>query len=161
MPVLPGPPPVDITLRRSARARRFALRVSQLDGRVTLSLPVRAREAEAMAFLRSQEAWLRAALARMPVLAGVGIGSVVPVEGRLLRLEAAPGRGMRIEADRLLVPGDPAAAGARVGAWLKLLARDRLLTASDHYAGLLGRKFPGSPCATPGRGGGRAVRRAR
>ena len=36
MPVLPGPPPLDITLRRSARARRFSLRVSALDGRVTL-----------------------------------------------------------------------------------------------------------------------------
>ena len=36
--VLPGNPPVEITLRRSARARRVSLRVSALDGRVTLSL---------------------------------------------------------------------------------------------------------------------------
>jgi hypothetical protein len=36
---LPGEPPVEITLRRTARARRFSLRVSQLDGRVTLSIP--------------------------------------------------------------------------------------------------------------------------
>ena len=47
MPVLPGSspdlPPVEITLRRSARARRFSLRVAQADGKVTLSLPARAR----------------------------------------------------------------------------------------------------------------------
>ena len=37
--VLPGNPPVKITLRRSSRARRISLRVSRLDGRVTLTLP--------------------------------------------------------------------------------------------------------------------------
>lgn len=141
MPVLPGPPPVEITLRRSARARRFSLRVSQLDGRVTLTVPPRAREAEAMVFARAQEGWLRAALARLPVQAGVGIGSAIPVEGRVLTLVQATGRGVRVVADRLEVGGDPAQAGARVGAWLRVLARERLLAASDHYAGLLGLRF--------------------
>jgi len=50
MPVLPGLPEIEITLRRSARARRFSLRVSQATGAVTLSIPTRAREAEALAF---------------------------------------------------------------------------------------------------------------
>ena len=52
MAILPGSPPVEMTLRRSAQARRFTLRVSRMDGRVTLSIAPRAREAEAMAFLR-------------------------------------------------------------------------------------------------------------
>jgi predicted metal-dependent hydrolase len=141
MPVLPGPPPIDITLRRSARSRRFSLRVSRLDGRVTLSLPLRAREAEAMAFAKAQEGWLREALARMSVPAGVGPGTVLPVEGRLLTVEPGPGRAVRVEADRLVVPGDPAVAGARVAGYLKALARVRLAAASDHYAGLLGVGF--------------------
>lgn len=140
MPVLPGPPPVEITLRRSARARRFSLRVSRVDGKVTLSLPLRAREAEAMAFLRAQEGWLRTALAGMPAATGVGIGSEIPVEGRLLRLQPGTGRGLKTEGDALLVPGDPAQAGARVQAWLKALARERLVAASDHYAAQIGRK---------------------
>ena len=140
MPQLPGFPPVEITLRRTARARRFSLRVSQSDGRVTLSLPARAREAEAMAFALAQEGWIRAALARMPVLAGVGIGSVIPVEGRMLRLVSGLGRSARIEGDDLIVPGDPARAGVRVAAHLKVLARDRLAAASDHYAAHVGRR---------------------
>ncbi|MBU9699554.1 M48 family metallopeptidase [Rhodobacteraceae bacterium HSP-20] len=139
MPVLPGSPPVEIVLKRSARARRFSLRVSRLDGRVTLSLPARAREAEAMDFARAQEGWLRETLAAMPSRAGVGIGSEVPVEGRLLRLVAATGRGVRVEGDSLLVPGDPAQAGARVGAFLKALARERLVAASDRHAAAIGR----------------------
>ena len=70
MPVLSGQspdlPPVEIVLKRSATARRFSLRVSRLDGRVTLSLPLRARESEAMAFAYAQEGWIRRTLADLP-----------------------------------------------------------------------------------------------
>jgi predicted metal-dependent hydrolase len=140
MPVLPGIPPIEILLKRSPRARRFSLRVSRLDGRVTLSLPSRAREAEAMAFARAQEEWLRETLAGMPVQAGVTIGSEVPVEGRMLRLIPGPGRAVRVEGDSMLIPGDPAQAGVRAGAFLKALARERLVAASDRYAGMIGRQ---------------------
>lgn len=143
MAILPGNPPVEVHLRRSGRARRFSLRVSRLDGKVTLSLPARAREAEAMAFLAAQEGWLRKTLSRMPESAGlpVVLGMDLPVEGRLLRLVPATGRAIRVEGETLLVPGDPAQAGARVAAWLKVLARDRLARASTHYAGLVGRSY--------------------
>ena len=140
MPILPGPPPVEITLRRSARARRFSLRVSQADGKVTLSLPTRAREAEALAFAASQEGWIRSALARMPAAERVGIGSVIPVEGRLLRLAQGQGRSVQVMGDSLLVPGDPLRAGPRVAAYLKVIARDRLVVASDRYATQIGRQ---------------------
>lgn len=141
MPVLPGSPPVEVALRRSARTRRFSLRVSRLDGRVTLSLPNGAREAEAMKFLVAQEGWLRAALAKMPGQATVGIGSVLPVEGRMLTLVPGTGRSPRMEDDSLLLPGDPGRAGVRAAAYLKVLARDRLVAACDLYAGRLGRPF--------------------
>lgn len=140
MLLLSGPPEIKITLRRNARARRFSLRVSQATGQVTLSLPARARESEAMAFARAQEGWLRAALARMPAAVGVGIGAVLPFEGRLLRLETGGGRSVRIEGDSLIIPGDPDRASARVSAFLRVQARNRLVAASDHYAGLIGRK---------------------
>ncbi len=140
MPVLPGSPPVEIVLKRSARARRFSLRVSRLDGRVTLSLPARARETEAMAFARAQEGWIRETLADLPQRAGVSIGSLVPVEGRLLQLAPGTGRAVRVEGDSLLIPGDPAQAGARAGAFLRALARDRLVAASDRYAAMIGRR---------------------
>ena len=45
--LLPGDPPVEVLLRRSARARRLSLRISRLDGRVTLTLPTRVPEREA------------------------------------------------------------------------------------------------------------------
>ncbi len=140
MPVLPGLPDLDITLRRSARARRFSLRVSSLDGRVTLSMPARAREAEALAFARAQEGWLRQALARVPQGAEVAMGGEIPFEGKPLRLMPGSGRAIRVEGDSLLVPGDPAQAGARVAAWARARARDRLAEAADRYAAQIGRK---------------------
>lgn len=143
MPVLPGPPPVEVHLKRSSRARRFSLRVSRLDGKVTLSMPLRAREGEALAFLRGHEGWLRQTLDTMPETAArpVGLGSVVPVEGRRLTLGPGTGRSIRVEGDCLLVPGDPAGVGPRLAAWLKVLARDRLALASTRYAGLVGRRY--------------------
>ncbi|MDZ4094467.1 MAG: SprT family zinc-dependent metalloprotease [Paracoccaceae bacterium] len=141
MPTLPGPPPVEITLRRSAGARRFSLRVSRLDGRVTLSVPLRARETEAMAFARDQEGWIRRVLAGMPRLVGVEFGTCLPYEGRMRLLVPGVGRAVRLENDSLLVPGDPAQVAARVAAFLKVRARDRLAAASDHYARLLGRPY--------------------
>ncbi|WP_135449203.1 MULTISPECIES: M48 family metallopeptidase [Tabrizicola] len=143
MAILPGSPPVEVHLKRSARARRFSLRVSRLDGKVTLSMPLRAREGEALAFLKGHEGWLRQTLESMPESAvrPVGLGSVVPVEGRQLLVEQGAGRSIRVEGDSLLVPGDPANAAPRVAAWLKVLARDRLATASTRYAGLVGRRY--------------------
>jgi predicted metal-dependent hydrolase len=143
MAILPGSPPVEVHLKRSARARRFSLRVSRLDGKVTLSIPLRAREGEALAFLKGQEGWLRQTLQGMPdsIVQPVGFGSMVPVEGRDLQVGPGTGRSIRVEGDQILVPGDPASAGARLAAWLKVLARDRLARASTHYAGLVDRPY--------------------
>ncbi|MEY4983460.1 MAG: hypothetical protein RIR62_1726, partial [Pseudomonadota bacterium] len=75
-----------------------------------------------------------------PQRAGIGHGAEVPVEGRLLAIAPMTGRGVRIAGDSLLVGGDPATAGARVGAFLKALARERLVAASDRYAAMIGRQ---------------------
>jgi predicted metal-dependent hydrolase len=130
-------------MKRSSRARRFSLRVSRLDGKVTLSMPSRAREAEALAFLKGNEDWLRQTLSAMPGsgVQTLGPGSVIPVEGRELVVTPTTGRGVRVEGNQLLVPGPLAAMGPRVAAWLKVLARDRLAAASTRYAGLVGRQY--------------------
>lgn len=134
---------MEVHLKRSVRARRFSLRVSRLDGKITLTLPARARERDAMAFLQAQEGWLRETLAAMPETGGVAVGPgmLLPVEGRLLRILPGAGRAVRVEGDALVVPGEPAQAGARVAAWLKALARDRLARASSEYAARVGRSY--------------------
>lgn len=140
---LTGDPPVEVILRRSARARRFSLRVSRLDGRVTLSMPAHAREAEALAFARDQADWIRRTQAQAALPVPVGLGGEVPYEGRLLTLTGAGVRAPVVEGARLLLPDDAQRAPARALAFLKLQARQRLQAASDHYAGRLGRGHGG------------------
>jgi predicted metal-dependent hydrolase len=99
------------------------------------------RERAALDFLAQQEDWLRRTLsARVPVTM-VGIGTQLPVEGRLLTIVSGTGRTVRVEAERLLVPGPADGAAARVAGFLKALARDRLATACDRHAAALGRRY--------------------
>ncbi|MBU3260772.1 M48 family metallopeptidase [Roseovarius sp. PS-C2] len=139
--ILPGNPPVELTLRRSSRARRISLRVSRLDGRVTLTLPQGVRSAAALDFARSKEDWLRAQLQAQPQMTAVAMGAEIPVEGRLRRIIPASGRRVVLAENELAVPGAADNIAVRLQAWLKTLARDRLAAASDRYAQALGRPY--------------------
>lgn len=139
--VLPGNPPVALLLKKSARARRISLRVSRLDGRVTLTCPKGVTEAEALAFARSKAAWLRQALADQQGAVTVGHGAQVPVLGHMRQIVQGSGRTVRITDEALLVPGPAERAGARVQGFLKNHARDRLVEAADRHATALGRPY--------------------
>ncbi|MFD1510022.1 M48 family metallopeptidase [Lacimonas salitolerans] len=139
--VLPGNPPVALLLKKSAQARRISLRVSRLDGRVTLTCPKGVTEAEALAFARSKAAWLRRALADQQGPVAVGYGAEVPVLGHMRQINPGPGRAVQITDTALLVPGPAEQTGARVQGFLKNHARDRLSAAADRYAGTLGRPY--------------------
>lgn len=139
--ILPGNPPVALRLRRSSRARRISLRVSGLDGQVTLTLPPGVPEREGLDFARQKGAWLRSRLDRNPDRVQVESGVELPLEGQMLRITAGPGRRVAVTESRLLVPGPADTIPARVQAFLKTRARDRLAAASDLYAARLGRPY--------------------
>jgi len=138
---LPGSPPVALTLLHSPRARRVSLRVSGLDGRVTLSVPRGMSEADALDFAQSRAGWLRAQLARQPGCVQVAPGLDLPLEGRMLQVAPGEGPAVRLGADTIHVPGPEARIAARLEGWLKARARDRLAHASDRYAAELGRDY--------------------
>lgn len=137
--ILCGNPPIEVTMRRSTRARRLVLRVSRLDGRVTLSVPVHVTERKAAEFANSRDAWLRSALADVPAAAAVGIGARIPFEGRELTIAAGTRMRSVLTDDLLEVP--PARASSAVAAFLKTTARDRLADASDRHAATLGVRY--------------------
>lgn len=139
---VPGLPGVEVSLRRSARARRLSLRVGRIDGVVTLTIPARLPLREAQAFLAAQAGWVARALEARPQATPIGPGTRLPVEGRLLTLTPLPGRGSpRIDGDRLILPGPADRCAARTQAWLRALARDRLAAACDAHAASLGRRY--------------------
>ena len=137
--ILGGDPAVEVVLKRSARARRFTLRVSRSRGQVTLSMPSHAPEAEAIAFLDAREGWVRKHLAASPAPARPVIGGTIPIEGQLRQIVPGTGRSARLIEGRVELPEGQE--GPRMAALLKQMARDRLAERSAHHAGKLGRSF--------------------
>lgn len=130
--------PLDgIILRRSNRARRMTLRVSQIDGKVTLTLPDRASEREASAFLKTQRNWLDRARSRVATPETVQIGGALPFEGRSYRIVAGQTRRPLIVDDTLRAP-ERGTAGAIKG-WLKARARAVSLHRIEYHAARINR----------------------
>ncbi|MEP2640703.1 SprT family zinc-dependent metalloprotease [Roseobacter sp.] len=138
---LAGDPPIPLILRRSARARRISLRISQLDGRVTLTVPKGVPDRDAVGFAHEKEPWIRKHLLARGVDVTVGLGAELPLGGQMHRVVAGVGRSVRIEPGRIAVPGGSEHAGRRLVGHLKQVARTQLAAASDHYAGQLGRSY--------------------
>ena len=139
--VLLGTPDVPVLLRRSGRARRISLRISQLDGRVTLTLPNGVPEAEAMSFARQKESWIRGHLEQRVEDIPVALGSEVPVQGVSHRVVQGQGRRVVMEDGLIMVPGPVDHIGARLKGHFKQMARVRLVGASDAYAERLGKSY--------------------
>jgi hypothetical protein len=119
-----------LTVRRSALARRMRLAVDPRDGAVKLTLPRRAALGPALKWAESQRAWVEQALAKLPEEETLGPGSLVPFEGETLQIEWRSGgsRTIRREGDRLIVGGPEEMVKARVLRWLKAEAARKLDT---------------------------------
>ncbi|WP_348645574.1 SprT family zinc-dependent metalloprotease [Loktanella sp. F6476L] len=137
---LHGNPPIEVALRRSSTAKRLSLRVSRLDGRVTLTIPKRARVPEAVAFLEERESWLRGHLSQVRELHVVEAGGTVPFAGRLIPVVAGRSRRAMLTEDALHVPNEQTA-GQKAQALLKAQARNVLASASDRYAAQIGKTY--------------------
>ena len=137
---LAGNPPIAVVLRRSSRAKRLSLRVSRLDGRVSLTLPQLTPEREGIAFLHSKEDWLRSQLDQIAGSAPAAVGGHVMFAGRDVPVIADRQRGVRF-ADGALVVSDGRPVGPQLRAFLRNAARDALVAASDKYARQIGRRY--------------------
>lgn len=138
---LPGNPPIAILLRRSARARRISLRVSSLDGRVTLTLPRGVSDAEALDFAREKEHWLRGHVQAVPDLVQARPGAQILIEGQLVPIREGPQARVAWVDGAIVVPSASKTPSRKLKTWLQGLARDRLAGASDEYARALGRQY--------------------
>jgi predicted metal-dependent hydrolase len=77
-------------------------------------------------------------MARTPTVETVRPGARLPVDGREVEITPGSGRGVRLEADRLLAP--ERRTGGAVAGWLKLRARESFLAEAGAAAERLGRR---------------------
>jgi predicted metal-dependent hydrolase len=134
-----GTPPVSVTVRQSANARRLTLRLNRFNGEATLTVPARTGQSLISEFLDRQESWLRAQIENAPQRVRPAFGDEVPVEGEMLTLVDAARGPVRRQPGGLAVPGGPDAIGPKLLAYLKTLARERLSEATGYHAGVLGK----------------------
>jgi len=140
---LQGAPAISVVMRRSRQARRLSLRVSGLDGRVTLTMPHSLELNQALEFLQDRESWLRAAMTRLPQRCFVTLGGDILFKGEILRISESTGARIRVHDAQLLVPPDPTGThtALRVATYLKASARTALVPAAQRFAAQLGRPF--------------------
>jgi len=135
---LAGPPVITILVRRTRQARRLSLRVSQLDGRITMSLPMRTPLREAKVFAHEKEGWIRGTLAKRPEVMRPVINGQVLFQGVDVDVVTGAGRVARFVDGKICVPDNPTRVLSRIAAFMKVTARERLSEASDRYAAELG-----------------------
>ena len=133
---------VALVVRRSARARRLALRIPGRDDSVELVLPPRAAEADGLAFLHSRADWVIERLGRMPARVPFADGAVLPLGGAPHVLRHVGGRGapVRLEGSEILVAGRPDHMARRAGDWLRAEARRRIEPVAHRMAAEIGRE---------------------
>ncbi|MEM6637165.1 MAG: SprT family zinc-dependent metalloprotease [Pseudomonadota bacterium] len=139
--VLKGEPDIAVRMRRSAQCRRLSLRVSGLDGQITLTAPRYMPDRAVRAFLAEKETWLRSAVQRAPVPKLLSEGAELPVEGRLYRLRLGPVSAVMREDGLIILPARAANPLRALGVYLKNLARLRLVAATETYSAKIGYPF--------------------
>lgn len=117
------------------------MRVSRLDGRVTLTMPDTASERRALAFANEKAAWIRGRLAERPDEVHAMIGAVIPVDG--VEMQIISDSRSRLDFDRgeIAVSRRSSAVHTAVAGLLRAHARERLSSACDRYSSALGRPY--------------------
>ena len=129
-------PALAVQIKRSRRARRMSLRVSAIDGRITLTLPPHVPMRSAQAFLDEKQDWIRQAVEKCPAAVPVQIGAQLPIAGHLCPIVEGPGRAARLTHGVIEAPKHRT--GAATLALIKQMARERLSTATARFASALG-----------------------
>jgi predicted metal-dependent hydrolase len=128
--------PVTVIFKRNGQAKRLILRLAKSGQDVVVTLPKRASEKSALAFVEKSSAWIASQLAkrRKPVE-----GSM-PLRGVTHRIEPSSERRslIRVVDGVIHVPGDAAHLERRLRDWLKREARTDLTEASLRYAKAMG-----------------------
>ena len=136
---LDSAPDISINVRRSARARRLSLRVSSLDGRVTLTVPAGTSLRSARDFAEKKANWIASVVEGRPCPILVDVGVEFPVEGESHMVVAGAGSTARLAHGRIEAPADSAASA--VMALLKELARERLAIAAQRHSRAVDSEF--------------------
>ena len=139
--ILSGRSDIVIQVKRSARSKRLSLRVSSLDGRITLTAPPKVPERQLQAFIAEREVWLRQNLDKLPAQSAIALGKSLPILGVAHQIARRASHRVTHGDGFVHVPFDKPKPAARLQGYLKALARDHLVGESDKFAARLGIEY--------------------
>ncbi len=134
-----GDPPIQIMVKRSTRARRYSLRMSDATGAVNLTVPRFANLEAAIEFARMQEGWIRKHLSKRVKPQTLNFGNTILFDGAECEIRQGTGRSVRYEDGILYAPGQADKLAAKLRGYYKTIARERMVAASVYYADKLAR----------------------
>ena len=137
----PGNPEIPLKLRKNARARRMTLRISRVDGGVTLTVPRGVSEREALAFAAEKRDWVVGHLSKQARPERVDPGQRLTVGDQVFEIVQGTQRRLSVKDGCITLPAPVETGRVHLQAWLKEQARAALTRASDHYADRLGRRY--------------------
>ena len=114
-----------LVLKPHPRARHIKLRTDASRGAIIVTMPPRARLAEAMAFAKSQKDWILGSFAKAGAVRRLEDGAVLPFRGidRRIIWQAGQSRTVRLSEDTIAIGGPFELIGPRLLRWLKAQAR--------------------------------------
>lgn len=137
-----------VKLKPNPRARRFILRLDTANRTIVITTPARADAEDALAFARSEAAWIRQRLKALPVPVPFIAGETIPLRGAPhLIHHATTGRGV-VWSDTaddgrqaIHVTGGIEHLSRRLTDWLKRTARADITERVEFHAQTLGLSF--------------------
>lgn len=136
-----------VNVRRHRQARRYTLRIHAVSREVVLTMPPRGSAKHARDFAERHGAWIASRLRRLPGAEPFVHGAVLPLRGRLHRIEHRPGERGAVWVETqgsenlLCVAGEAPHVSRRVHDYLKREAKRDLEVASRRAAQSLGITF--------------------
>jgi predicted metal-dependent hydrolase len=132
--------PVPIEVRPVRNAKRFRLRLDDVEGVLKLTCPARTSRRAALAWALDQREWIDAQVARMLPPEPFDDGAIIPVEGEDTKLVWAPDapRAPELAGGELRCGGPIAGFERRIEGFLKGLARERISREAAEFAAFAG-----------------------
>lgn len=112
---------LQVIWKHSVRARRLSLRIAAHEQKLVVTLPPGCNPAQALAFVKTNHAWISERLQRLEKTPSFSANNTIPIEGKPYLITHAPEQlgGAWLENNRLMVSGDLAFLNRRVADFLR------------------------------------------
>lgn len=116
------------------------LKISEIDGKVSVSCPSWVTTDEALTFAERHIDWILEVQQRVPSTIYVQPGVRIPIEGREYTIYPSSVEAVTLSEDKVLVP-DFIGIGIRVATFLKNLCMERVIKFADLFSDAVGRPY--------------------